>query len=274
MSKYVVLVIAAIIIVCVAILWTNRSKVVISLPRHNDDPAIGYIDSLGFSILFDTGAGMTSIPENVLQICKNKGLKTEKKEIDKRIRYIDNTVKHYDTAYSIEFPFIKGPKKQLDCILISSSSYPYPHIVVGRNLLNDYVLCYYPDRIELSTVCPKDYDVIIPIHFNKSEPFVNLKVNGIDYEFFLDTGMRGGIEMPLSDTIHAVSELTPFEEPVYFGGDDKTDHGFTERRGEVEMGSVVRHPEIVYTDMNNKPYYFSPAYLPPHKSPALYPTVK
>jgi len=66
---YIIIVIALLSTTAVT-LWLSKSKVFISMPRHNNDRAICYIDSLGFSILFDTGAGMTSIPENVLQICK------------------------------------------------------------------------------------------------------------------------------------------------------------------------------------------------------------
>jgi len=55
--------------------------------------------------------------------------------------------------------------------------------------------------------------------------------------------------------------VRPICESSWFAGKVVNDNEFDEERGQVEIGSLTKHPSIVYSDANRLKYYFSPIYL-------------
>lgn len=239
---------------------TRRPRVLASFPRYEQDRAIAILPN-GTKALFDSGTLNCYVPSNVLDECTTKSMVVGYRDLEHTTVYVDGTKKIYTKSAQLTVHFTKKLKWKIEMI-IEPEATDYTSLLFGRSVMEKYVFNYYPDRIELLDRKPKDYDIIIPIIFKNNRPFVTLKVNGNEHEFLLDTGLRGGIELPVKDKEYAISEVQPFESTFFAGPYERKETGFEEKRGKVEIGSKAFYPEIVYTDHNNTPYIFSPSYLP------------
>lgn len=239
---------------------TRQPRVLASVPRYEHDRALAVLPN-DTRVLFDTGTQNCYVPSNVLDECSTKSMVVGYNDLENTTVYVDGTKKIYKKSAKLMVHFAKNIKWQIEMI-IEPEATAFASVLLGRSFMEKYVFNYCLDRIELLDRKPKGYDIVIPIVFKNKRPFVSLKVNGHEHEFLLDTGLRGGIELPVNDKEYAISEVKPFESTFFAGPYERKETGYEEKRGKVEIGSKSFHPAIVYTDHNNTPYIFSPAYLP------------
>lgn len=134
-------------------------------------------------------------------------------------------------------------------------------IILGKAILESFVLEYTKDSIRLLKDCPIGYEKVFPLIKEENRYYLNLSMNGQPHDFFLDTGSADAITMPLKDTIYSQGPLEMVQDTLYVGSYHREITDWSEERAELKMGDITRHGWAIYNDYSKHPYSINPAFV-------------
>ena len=239
-----------------------KPEPIATFKRISDCTHHAYSDVLECEIIFDTGSTANIISSELLYSIRKSDYTTQPNPINKNVRLSDGSTTFVDWNWEITLPFSRSLWYKGLYYERESRNKDDKYLVLGLDFLKRYVILYTRDTIQILEEYPDDFNIKVPLYKRDNLYYVNLKVNGHEKLFFLDTGHANPITRPMSDLIHAISPVHEEEDEVIINGIAKSEKEMVEERGRIQIGEVVRHGPISYTDFFKRfPYWFNPAMI-------------